>query len=94
MKRGTLIVWLVSEVSLVAIASERGMPLTRPLVEARLCLGIVITSLYPHNAGEKNGCYLQDKFSAVLFSRSYGKRNSHYLVFFLKNSFSCNWVYQ
>ena len=29
--RGTLIGWLVSEVSFVAIASERGMPLTRPI---------------------------------------------------------------
>ena len=30
-KRGTLIGWLVSVVSFVAIASERGMPLTRPI---------------------------------------------------------------
>ena len=29
--RGTRIGWLVSEVSFVAIASERGMPLTRPI---------------------------------------------------------------
>ena len=29
--RGTRIGWLVSEVSFVAIASERGMPLTRPV---------------------------------------------------------------
>ena len=28
--RGTRIVWLVSEVSFVAIASERGIPLTCP----------------------------------------------------------------
>ena len=31
MTKGTRIGWLVSEVSLVAIASERGMPLTRPI---------------------------------------------------------------
>ena len=31
MTRGTRIGWLVSEVSLVTIASERGMPLTRPV---------------------------------------------------------------
>ena len=29
--RGTRIGWLVSEVFFVAIASERGMPLTRPI---------------------------------------------------------------
>ena len=29
--RGTRIDWLVSEVSFVAIASERGMPLTLPI---------------------------------------------------------------
>ena len=29
--RGTRIGWLVSEVSFVAIASERGIPLTRPI---------------------------------------------------------------